>query len=58
MTEDKYEMAVKTEEIAVGYGVPRSKLLELGRMYFEAGQRDGLTTYATAVTNALHSRVV
>lgn len=57
VTEEKFQIAREVERMAVSYGIPRDELLKLVRLGFEAGQRDGLTSYATAVTNALHSRV-
>ena len=52
VTEDKYNIAVEIERIAKAYGVPRMELMDLVRLGFESGQRDGLTFYANNLINS------
>lgn len=57
VTEEKFQIAQEVERIANISTATKPDLLGLVRLGFEAGQRDGLTAYASAVTHALHSKV-
>lgn len=46
VTAEQYKMACEAERIAEAYKVPKDVLLSFGRLFFEAGQRNGLTAFA------------
>lgn len=46
VSEEQYKIALEISRVAVQYGVPRGELMDLVRLGFEAGQKDGLTALA------------
>lgn len=54
VSEERYRIASETERVAVQYSVPRTVLMDLGRLYFEAGQVDGINAYAVNLTSRIN----